>query len=239
VNGLSHVPYPSPSNSYRLPNWSTLWTLACAFVTPLLWFASAQAFGQTLGEIVYSGVISTHSQRGATVQLVSGPASRRTRDQDILPNWVTKGSWSARHPSDEDTFNAEDQQQFCSALAMSLVHVGLFKQAAETNVARPADINFKVTFNSTVYHVGSANYTLDVDLQISGDGTSSSAHYLADSKGGHRWIPDGMSGADAFKTAAAADLLHKMMPDIENWMQQGHTMTQTVSDSHTEQSATQ
>jgi hypothetical protein len=192
---------------------------ACIRLILLALLTSAQAAGQGLGDIAYHGTVSTQSSRKASVQLVSGAATRRTLDQDVLPEWLTLGSWQARHPGTEGTFDAENQQEFCTALALALVHLGLFKQAVDTSAKQSADVHLRVTFNTTVYHAGQHRYTLDVGLQIEGDGKVSSMHYSANSRDGRRWVPEGMSGLAAAKTAAAADLLQKMIPDVEGWLQ--------------------
>jgi hypothetical protein len=195
---------------------------ACACLELLVLFTSTPAVSQGLGEIVYHGAVSTQSSRKATVQLVSGAATRRTLDQDVLPEWLTRGSWEARHPTTEGTFDAENQQEFCSALALALVHLGLFKQAVDTSANQSADVHLRVTFNNTVYHTAQHRYVLDVELQIEGDGTVSSMHYVANSSDGRQWVPKGTSGLEAAKTGAAADLLQKIIPDVEGWLQQSH-----------------
>jgi hypothetical protein len=54
---------------------------------------------ESLAPVLYHGSVSMASQRKAYVELVPGEVKRHRIDEDILPHWITKGSWESRHPS--------------------------------------------------------------------------------------------------------------------------------------------
>jgi hypothetical protein len=173
---------------------------------------------ESLGPIVYHGSVSLESQRTAYVELVTGEVKRHRIDEDILPHWITKGSWESRHPNLYGTFGAEDEKQFVEAFVSELVHLGLFKRTVETTAEKSEDVHIRLWFTKTEYFQGTARYVLDVDMQIEDGGVVSSRRYVADSRNARSLVKGDQYGSALAKTAAATDLMEKLIPDVEDWL---------------------
>jgi len=106
------------------------------FVAMLVPAVAVCSDDESLAPVVYHGSVSVASQRKAYVELVTGEVKRHRIDEDILPHWMTKGSWESRHPNLTGTFGAEDEEQFVQSFIIELVHSGLFKQAVETRLVK-------------------------------------------------------------------------------------------------------
>lgn len=121
--------------------------------------------------VVYHGSVTVTSRRKAYVELVTGETKRHRIDEDILPHWITKGSSESRHPSLYGTFNAEDEQRFVESFVSEVVHLGLFKQAAETSAAKSEDVHVRLQFAKTEYfYQWTTRYVLYVEMQIEDQG---------------------------------------------------------------------
>jgi hypothetical protein len=178
-----------------------------------------------LGPVSYQGTVSVTSQRTASVELVTGDVNRHRTDEQVLPHWLTKGSWASRHPSSVGTFDAADEAQFVQALVVQLVHLRLFKQAAETSADNSDDVHVRLTFAATDYFEpavthASAYYLLHVDMQIGNPQGSVSKSYVGDSRHARSADTGDASGLAREKTRAAIDLMNQLIPDVEAYLQQ-------------------
>lgn len=179
----------------------------------------------SLAPVSYRGSVSVSSQLKAEVKLITGEAKRHRVDEDFLPAWITKGSWESRHPNPFGTFAADDQELFVQSLVSELVHLGLFRQAVETSSDRSDDVHIRVWFAKTDYfNQGTLRYVLYVEMQIENQRGVSSKRYIADSRTARSLLKAGLDGRQLAKTAAATDLLDKMIPDIEEWLRQDETI---------------
>jgi hypothetical protein len=141
---------------------------------------------------------------------------------------MTKGSWESRHPTLDGTFGAQDEQQFVESFVFELVHLGLFKQAVETSGDKSEDVHIRLSFDKTEYfYQGTARYVLNVEMQIEDAAGGSSRRYVADSNNGHSLVKGDVHGRALVKTAAAADLMEKLIPDVEEWLRQSRAMRET------------
>jgi hypothetical protein len=186
----------------------------------------------SLAPVTYHGSVSVTSQQKAHVQLVTGEAKRHSIDEDLLPHWVTKGSWESRHPSLDGTFGAQDEELFAQSFVSELVHLGLFKQAAETNGDNSDDVHIRLSFAKTEYFYGGiARYVLNVEMQIEAQGTVVSKRYVADSRSARSLVKGEQYGRGRAKTQAATDLMEKLIPDVEEWVgrSEGARTTETTS----------
>lgn len=187
---------------------------------------------ESLAPVVYQGNVSVASQRKAYVELVTGEAKRHRLDEDILPHWITKGSWESRHPSLYGTFDAEDEKRFVESFVSELVHLGLFKQAVETSSDKSEDVHIRLWFAKTEYfYQGTTRYVLDVEMEIEDHGSVSSRRYVADSRNGRSLVKGDQYGRALMKTAAATDLMEKLIPDVEEWLRQDQTSQSTPTPS--------
>ena len=183
---------------------------------------------ESIAPVSYHGSVSVASQRKAYVELVTGEVKRHRTDEDILPHWMTKGSWESRHPNLDGTFSADDEEQFVQSFVFELVHLGLFKQAVETSGDKSDDVHIRLSFAKTEYfYQGTRRYVLDVEMQIEDPAGSSSRHYVADSNHGHSLVKDDLQGRARVKTEAATDLMEKLIPDVEAWLRTSQAMRET------------
>jgi hypothetical protein len=182
---------------------------------------------ESLVPVVYHGSVSVASQRKAYVELVTGEVKRHRLDEDILPHWITKGSWESRHPNLYGTFGVENEEQFVESFVSELVHLGLFKQAVETSGEKSEDVHIRLWFAKTEYFQGTARYVLDVEMQIEDQGVVSSKRYVADSRNGRALVKGDQYGRSLLKTAAATDLMEKLIPDVEEWLRQDQATRET------------
>jgi len=173
---------------------------------------------EPLAAVVYHGSVSVASQRKAYVELVPGEVKRHRIDEDILPHWITKGSWESRHPNLDGTFGVENEEQFVESFVSELVHLGLFKQAVETSGEKSEDVHIRLWFAKTEYF--STQYVLYVEMQIEDQRGISSRRYVADSRNSRSLVKGDQYGRALLKTAAATDLMEKLIPDVEEWLRQ-------------------
>ena len=173
---------------------------------------------ESLVPVVYHGSVSVASQRKAYVELVTGEVKRHRLDEDILPHWITKGSWESRHPNLYGTFGVENEEQFVESFVSELVHLGLFKQAVETSGEKSEDVHIRLWFAKTEYF--STQYVLYVEMQIEDQRGISSRQYVADSRNSRSLVKGDQYGRALLKTAAATDLMEKLIPDVEEWLRQ-------------------
>jgi hypothetical protein len=151
-------------------------------------------------------------------------------DEDILPSWITKGSWESRHPNPYGAFDAEDERLFAESFVSELVHLGLFKQAVETNGDQSDDVHIRVWFAKTEYfNQGTTRYVLYVEMQIENQRGVTSKRYIADSRNALSLVKGDLYGRQLAKTAAATDLMDKLIPDIEEWLRQDGSIRNTES----------
>jgi hypothetical protein len=184
----------------------------------------------SLAPVSYRGSVSVTSQLKAEVELVTGAAKRHRIDEDILPSWITKGSWESRHPNPYGTFDAGDQELFVESLVSELVHLGLFKQAVETSGDQSDDVHIRVWFVKTEYfNRGTTRYVLYVEMQIENQRGVTSKRYIADSRNALSLVKGDLYGRQLAKTAAATDLMDKLIPDIEEWLRQDESIRNTQS----------
>jgi hypothetical protein len=182
----------------------------------------------SLAPVLYHGSVSVTSQRKAWVELVTGEAKRHRVDEDILPHWIAKGSWESRHPNLYGTFGAENDEQFVESFVSELVHLGLFKQAVETSGDKSDDVHIRLWFAKTEYfHQGTTRYVLYVEMQMEDQGDLSSRRYVADSRNAHSLVKGDQYGRALVKTAAATDLMQKLIPDVEEWLLQNQATRRT------------
>jgi len=183
---------------------------------------------ESLAPVVYHGSVSVASQRKAYVELVTGEVKRHRIDEDILPHWMTKGSWESRHPDLTGTFGAEDEEQFVQSFAFELVHLGLFKQAVETSGDKSDDVHIRLSFTKTEYfYQGTRRYVLYVEMQIEDSTGGSSRSYVADSNNGHSLVKGDLHGRALVKTSAATDLMEKLIPDVDEWLRHSQSLRAT------------
>ena len=183
---------------------------------------------ESLAPVAFHGSVSVTSKRKAYVELVTGEVKRHRMDEDVLPHWMTKGSWESRHPNLEGTFGAEDEERFVESFISELVHLGLFKQAVETSGDKSDDVHIRLSFIKTEYfYQASRRYVLDVEMQIEGSAGDTSRRYVADSNNGRSLIKGDLHGRSLEKTAAATDLMEKLIPDVEGWLRQSQAMKET------------
>jgi hypothetical protein len=183
---------------------------------------------ESLAPVLYHGTVSVTSQRKAYVELVTGEAKRHRIDEDILPHWITKGSWESRHPNLYGTFDAENEEQFVESFVSELVHLGLFKQAVETSGDKSEDVHIRLWFAKTEYfYQGTTRYVLYVEMQIEDQGDVSSRRYVADSHKARSLVKRDQYGRAPVKTAAATDLMDKLIPDVEEWLRQDQATHKT------------
>jgi hypothetical protein len=179
-----------------------------------------------LEPLTYHGATSVTSQKKAEVELVTGEVKRHRVDEDVLPHFITKGSWASRHPDLTGTFGADDQQVFVESLTSELVRLDLFRQATTTGEGHASDgVHIKLWFAKTDYFRGGPQrYVLYVEMQIESGRGATTKRYIADSKPNvslAKWMFTSMNRQQA-KAAAAASLLDQLIPDIEAWLQQDH-----------------
>jgi hypothetical protein len=179
---------------------------------------AAASDDESLGPVVYHGSVSVASERTAYVELVTGEVKRHGIDEDILPQWITKGSWESRHPNLYGTFGAEDERQFVESFVSELVHLGLFKRAVETSGDKSEGVHIRLWFSKTEYF--STRYVLDVEMQIEDQGVVSSRQYVANSRNARSLVKGDQYGRALLKTTAATDLMEKLIPDVEEWLRQ-------------------
>ena len=184
---------------------------------------------ESLAPVLYRGTtVSVASQRKAHVELVTGEVTRHRIDEDILPHWLTKGSWESRHPNLYGTFGAEDEAQFVESFVSELVHLGLFKQAVETSGEKSDDVHIRLWFSKTEYSSpGTTRYVLYVEMQIEDQGGVSSRRYVADSRNARSLVKGDLHGRALAKTEAATDLMDKLIPDVEEWLRQDQAIPKT------------
>lgn len=185
---------------------------------------------ESLAPVFYHGSVSATSQRKAYVELVTGEAKRHRIDEDILPHWITKGSWESRHPNLYGTFGAENEEQFVESFVSELVHLGLFKQAVETSGDKSEDVHIRLWFAKTEYfNQGTTRYVLNVEMQIADQGSVSSRRYVADSRNARSLVKGDQYGRALVKTEAATDLMEKLIPDVEEWLRQDQATRKTLT----------
>jgi hypothetical protein len=183
---------------------------------------------ESLAPVLYHGSVSVASQRTAYVEMVPGEVKRHRIDEDILPHWITKSSAESRHPNLYGTFDAENEEQFVESFVSELVHLGLFKQAVETSGESSEDVHIRLWFSKTEYFSrGTPGYALYVEMQIEDQGGVSSRRYLADSRNARSLVKGDQYGRALLKTAAATDLMEKLIPDVEEWLRQDQATRKT------------
>lgn len=183
---------------------------------------------ESLAPVLYHGSVSVASQRKASVELVNGEVKRHGLDEQILPHWITKGSWESRHPNLDGTFGAEDEEQFVQSFVSELVHLGLFKQAVETSSDESEDVHIRLWFERTEYfYQMTTRYVLYVEMQIEDKGGVSSKRYVADSRNARSLVKGDQYGRALAKTAAATDLMEKLIPEVEEWLRQDQATRNT------------
>jgi len=199
------------------------------FVTLLVPAVAVCSNDESLAPVAYHGSVSVSSQRKAYVELVTGEIKRHRFDEEILPHWMTKGSWESRHPILEGTLGSEDEELFVASFMSELVHLGLFKQAVETSGDRSDDVHIRLSFAKTEYfYQGTRRYVLNVEMQIEDPrGASASKRYVADTNNGHSLVKGDVQGRARAKTEAATDLMQQLIPDVEEWLRQSQGKRET------------
>jgi hypothetical protein len=99
-----------------------------------------------------------------------------------------------------------------------LVHLGLFRQTVETSGEKSEDVHIRLWFAKTEY--SSTQYVLYVEMQIEDQRGISSRRYVADSRNSLALVKGDQYGRALLKTAAATDLMEKLIPDVEEWLRQ-------------------
>jgi hypothetical protein len=88
----------------------------------------------------------------------------------------------------------------------------------------------RVWFAKTEYfNQGTTQYVLYVEVQIENQRGVSSKRYIADSRNALSLVKGDLYGRQLAKTAAATDLMDKLIPDIEGWVRQDESIRNTRS----------
>ena len=114
-------------------------------------------------------------------------------------------------------FNEEDQAVFIDLLESELTRLGILKTIVpETN--EQSDIEILILFAQTYHNPNMQQYTLNVAMQITGEGEKYGNKYNVLSSEGDSWWAKMNTNASQGKQKAAKNLLSKLIPDIENWL---------------------
>jgi len=187
--------------------------LLLIFATAAAMLLSGCVTSIPLQNIQYTGIVGVTSSKTAKVQLVSDVASA---SPVMLAGKISVPISTG--PVPQLQFHTKDQRASIASLRKELVRLGMFKSTVDESTSEPTDISISIIFEQTHHNVEGQEYTLDLEMQLTGgDKPFVNQYRVISSVKDSTWDKWNTTAYDG-KKKAVKRLLEKLIPDIESYI---------------------
>lgn len=173
-----------------------------------------------LKPVAYDLEPTVRSEKTATVELQTGIVGGSGGTSVMM---VGNGLFvpMSTGPTPHLQFNEEDQITFIKSLGSELNRIGVLNVIDSANEPKiEEDVKISILFSQTHHNPNFQEYTLDVAMQVEGNGKSFANKYRVVSSEGDSWWTKMNTNASQGKSKAATKLIKKIIPDIERWVRE-------------------